>query len=128
MNALTVCVGFAGKPHIIDVAAPLICTTQSASEGVRVAALGKGAKLMNKIGVWLTHAAAANAMAVVNCASFRHESDKLLLGDHRQDNCDGQNNDDTRLDKHGAFAWPKGQAQAQPPERDVNCNNDVRTS
>ena len=100
MNALTICVSLVGKPHIIDVAATLICATQSASESVRVSALGKCPKLMNKIGVRPAHTSVANAVIVVNRASLRHESNKLPLGDHRQDNGDCQNDDDARLDKH----------------------------
>jgi len=54
------------KPNIINVTTTLISTTQNSHQLICVATLGHRAKLVNKILIWLTNTAIANAVVVVN--------------------------------------------------------------
>ena len=62
LDARTVCVNIAGKPHAVNIQTIRVSRRKHTAQLLRIAVGGKSAELMDEILIWLSDAIVANAV------------------------------------------------------------------
>ena len=83
IKTLSVCVSIVIKPNVIHVSAALVRTTQNSRQPIGVPTVCDLPQLANKVFVWLTDSAIADAVVSVLGLSCSHRRRKLPLENHR---------------------------------------------